>query len=100
MNRQIGIVGLACAVAANTALCAGTEARPISGRHAREWLRWVIPLPKEAQIRQQVTVAASDVRLTLHGEAGPLEQNAPSSWSARSSPSSGPAGASLPPTTR
>ena len=76
MNRLIGIVGLACAIAANAALCAETEVGPISGRHAREWLRWVIPLPKEAQIKQKVTVSAPDVRLVLHGQAGPLERNA------------------------
>jgi len=45
-------------------------------RHAQEWLRWVIPLPKEAQITQRVTVLAAEVRLSLHGSSGVLEQHA------------------------
>jgi len=76
MNRLAGIVGLTCAIAGSGALCAETSVGPISARHAREWLRWVIPLPKEAQIKQQVTVAAPEVKLSLHGPAGALEQNA------------------------
>jgi len=76
MNRMTRIVGLVCAIAATAAFCAEVDVGPISARHAQEWLRGVIPLPKEAQIKQKVTVAAPEVKLTLYGRVGPLERNA------------------------
>ncbi len=39
------------------------------------WLRWVIPLPREAEIREQVTVPADTVHVSLAPGAGPLERH-------------------------
>jgi hypothetical protein len=43
---------------------------------AEQWMRSVIPLPKEASIAQEVTLPAADVKLTLRSGAGDLEQGA------------------------
>jgi hypothetical protein len=42
----------------------------------QEWMRSVIPLPKEVNITQEITVPAADVKLTLRPGAGNLEQSA------------------------
>ncbi len=63
-----GILAFAAQVSAKPAVAGKTQ-------QPEQWLRSVIPLPKEASIPEQVTLAASDVRLVLHG-GGELEQNA------------------------
>ena len=76
MNRVRAIAGLVCVLAASAAVCAEPQVGSVSARHSKEWFRAVIPLPKEAQIKQKVTVAAPEVKLSLHGRVGPLERNA------------------------
>ena len=76
MRRVTGIPVLVCALVCSPDLWAEGTVSNTSLRHAQEWLRWVIPLPKEAQIQQRVTVPAAEVRLVLHGSSGVLEQNA------------------------
>ena len=49
---------------------------PVAADKPELWLNWVIPLPKESAIKQQVTVPAGEVKLTLRAGAGELEQNA------------------------
>ncbi len=49
---------------------------PTAVEGAEQWLNGVIPLPKEVSLAQQVTLPASDVRLTLRGGADELERNA------------------------
>ncbi len=41
-----------------------------------EWLRWLIPLPKEVSIQQQVELPSADVRITLAEGAGELQRSA------------------------
>ncbi|NLF16670.1 MAG: hypothetical protein GX595_05355 [Lentisphaerae bacterium] len=63
-----------CALSALTAwLAAATAAEPVVTPIASpdDWLRWVIPLPKEASLPTQVTLDASAVRLVLDPGAGP-----------------------------
>ena len=45
-------------------------------RSAEAWLRWIIPVPKEASIERQVTLPAADVKITLRGEADELQRSA------------------------
>lgn len=45
-------------------------------RNVTQWLQWLIPLPKEVTIQQQVTLPAADVKITLADGAGELERNA------------------------
>ncbi len=40
------------------------------------WLNWLIPLPKEVSIQQQITWPATGVRITLAGDACELQRNA------------------------
>lgn len=70
------IIVLICANVCSPLCLAEANLESTPKGEAQRWLRWVIPLSKEAQIAQQVTVPAGDVKLTLHGAAGPLEQNA------------------------
>lgn len=54
----------------------GAAPEPESARDTTEWLRWLIPLPKEVSIEQQLTLPSADVRITLADGAGELEHNA------------------------
>jgi hypothetical protein len=49
---------------------------PTAVEDAGQWLNWVIPLPKEVSLTRQVTLPASDIRLTLRGGADELERKA------------------------
>ncbi|MHB8900433.1 MAG: glycoside hydrolase family 20 zincin-like fold domain-containing protein [Thermoguttaceae bacterium] len=40
------------------------------------WLNRLIPLPKQVSIARQITLPATEVKITLAGTGGPLEQNA------------------------
>ena len=46
---------------------AATGAAPAvePAQNATAWLHWLIPLPKEVSIQQQVTLPAADVKITL-----------------------------------
>ena len=76
MKRLIILLFLFCTILANSISWADVEVTTTSKQQAQEWIRWVIPLPKEVKIDQQVTLPAADVKLTLYGHAGVLEQNA------------------------
>ncbi len=54
----------------------GAEPAAEPAQQVAAWLRWLIPLPKEVSIRQQVTLPAADVKITLAAGAGDLERNA------------------------
>ena len=60
------------------ALTMGAHGAPTPERagHVQEWLNWLLPLPQEISIEQQVTLASTDVRIRLRDGAGELEQNA------------------------
>ncbi len=47
-----------------------------AAQNATQSLHWLIPLPKEVSIQQQVTLPAADVKITLADGAGELERNA------------------------
>ena len=49
---------------------------PVSRQEQTRWLRWVIPLPKQARIEGKVQVGASDVRVHLRDGAGDVEKHA------------------------
>ena len=71
--------GMLAALAAGSALALGISAEgalPAKADRPEQWLNWVIPLPKEASIQQQVTLPAGEIKLTLRAGAGGLEQNA------------------------
>jgi len=51
-------------------------AAPIPVSQSESWLRWVIPLPKEARIARQITLPSAGVRLVLRAGAGEIERNA------------------------
>ena len=55
---------------------AAAEAGELSKAQAAEWLRWVIPLPKEIAIARKVELSASEVRVTLREGAGDVEKTA------------------------
>lgn len=60
-----------------TVFTVGAAAPTVSkAERPEEWIRWVIPLPKEINIAQQITLPAADVKLTLYTGASELEQNA------------------------
>ena len=69
-------IALVCAIACGSTCLSEAHVQTTPKGEAQRWLRWVIPLPKEAQIVQQVSVPAAGVKLTLHGQAGPLETSA------------------------
>lgn len=48
----------------------------ISASHVQEWLRWVIPLPKEVDVKQQLTLPATDICLRVRDDATAVEQQA------------------------
>jgi hypothetical protein len=52
------------------------KAAPTAADRPQSWLNWVLPMPKEARIQQQITLPAEEVKLTLRADAGALEQNA------------------------
>jgi len=58
-----------------TAAALGAPA-PEAARDVGGWLRWVIPLPKEIKIEQQVTLPAAEVAITLREGADALERSA------------------------
>ena len=75
--RCVGIRMLILAGALAAATNAATGApEAVKTQQPELWLRWVIPMPKEVSIPQQVTLPAADVKLTLRAGADELEQNA------------------------
>ena len=71
--------GTLAALAAGAVLALGMSAAgavPVNADKPDQWLNWVIPLPKEASIKRQVTLPAGEVKLTLRAGAEGLEQNA------------------------
>ena len=50
----------------------------VSSEEESGWLRWVIPLSKQISIKENIDIAASDVKVTLRKDAGDLEKNAAS----------------------
>lgn len=74
--RLSSLVSLALMVAAGP--WASCPAAPViePAQNAAGWLNWLIPLPKEVTIPQQVTLPAADVKITLAAGGGPLAQNA------------------------
>ena len=65
-------LGIPWTFATLAACLAGAAAEPLVAPvpDQAEWLRWVMPLPKEVAIPRQVTLPASDVRLVLREGAG------------------------------
>ena len=76
MRPHLTALALVWAVVCHPTSAADVRVADTPNADEQRWLRHVIPLPKEAQIKQHVTVPASEVRLALHGTAGPLEQHA------------------------
>ena len=50
--------------------------KPIGAEQARQWLRWVIPLPKRVRLAGQLTLPAAEVAIQLRQNATDVEQNA------------------------
>ena len=73
MRSLIVYASLIGVILASTSFAA-PEVEP--AQNVTEWLRWLIPLPKEVAIEQQVTLPAVNVRITLRDGAGELERNA------------------------
>ena len=63
--------GGACIAFVVTWSCAAGEVSP---EEEARWLRWLIPLPKEIEIKAAVTLPASEVGLRLRGSAGDVER--------------------------
>ncbi|MFH0965975.1 MAG: glycoside hydrolase family 20 zincin-like fold domain-containing protein [Planctomycetota bacterium] len=72
--------GLALPVCMATQGIAATA--EVSKAEEVQWLRWVIPLPKEIQIARKVEVPASQVKVTLRPGAGEVEKQAAEELSA------------------
>jgi hypothetical protein len=53
----------------------GQEPQNVSKRDQTNWVRWLVPLPKEVGIPQKLVVAPADVKLTLLDDA-PASQRA------------------------
>lgn len=51
-------------------------AEAVTTDEARQWLRWVIPLPKKVRLEGMVTVPAAEVAIQLRQNATDVEQNA------------------------
>jgi len=58
------------------AAAAGEPATPVSGRDADQWLRWVVPLPKQATIPAKRVLPLEAVKVRLSEGAGDVEQYA------------------------
>ena len=69
---------LAIAIALAAAPPGANAAAPVAepARNTGQWLRWLIPLPKEISIARQLTLPAADVKITLADEAGEVERHA------------------------
>ena len=76
MIRLVMALSLMSVIFFSQATWAALQVKATSTRQAQEWLRWVIPLPKEVKIVQHVTLPANGVKLTLYGNTGVLEKNA------------------------
>lgn len=52
-----------------------SEARslPVGPAEREQWLRWLLPLPKEIALERKVEVSVEQVRITLRKEAGDVE---------------------------
>ena len=64
------LIALALAAAAPGA----PQVEPARG--TGEWLRWVVPLPKEVKLKQQLTLPVAEVRVVLSGTEDALARNA------------------------
>jgi len=73
MNRlQVsGVVSCASVAFAATSFCAAVD---VSREQEAQWRRWLIPLPKQIEIKAAVTLPASDVGLRLRSGAGDVER--------------------------
>lgn len=60
----------------NTIAQSAPDVAKTSSREAQAWMRWVIPLPKEARIPRKVNLSAASVKVTLAGKLSPLRKNA------------------------
>ena len=74
IGKLVGLVSFVCASGAWAAPDTPVEPEPVAD--AQQWLRWAIPLPKEAAIARQVTLPAAAVKLTARDNASELERNA------------------------
>jgi hypothetical protein len=70
------VLSLMSMILFNQEAWAALPVKATSTRQAHEWLRWVIPLPKEVKIAQHVTLPADEVKLTFYGNTGVLTKNA------------------------
>ncbi len=62
----------AWATAGNTA----SQVQAVSDREAQEWLRWVIPLPKQVRLTGKLALPAADVAVRLRTDATDVERTA------------------------
>ena len=67
---------LVCALLIHGALGKAAAAEEVSADEQAQWVRWVIPLPKEIRITNKVELPASEVRITLREGAGEVEKTA------------------------
>ncbi|MDD4267711.1 MAG: hypothetical protein GXY25_16420 [Pirellulaceae bacterium] len=74
MARTAGCILICVAVILPAPVAAGEPAAPLSQREADAWLRWVIPLPKQASIPARRLVSLEAVKVRLHDGAGDVEQ--------------------------
>jgi len=61
---------------ANIVAQADSDRISVSAKEEQQWVRWVIPLPKEISIPAKAAIPVSDVRITLRKDAGEVEKTA------------------------
>ncbi len=72
----LSMIVLICAAGAWAAPDTLPAPSDVSAKAVSAWLRWVIPLPQEAQIPKSLTVPTAAIKLTARAGAGELEKNA------------------------
>ena len=77
--RSLGLAlvpALACGVFLTSPAAAWSAPVAEPAQNVAGWLNWLIPLPKEVSLREQVTLPADEVKITLAAGGGEIEQNA------------------------
>ena len=69
-------VGLVCAFLLHAGGQEAPAVEDVSDIEQAQWVRWVIPLPKEIAIPNKVDLPASQVKITLRQGAGEVEKTA------------------------
>ncbi|MDP6360508.1 MAG: glycoside hydrolase family 20 zincin-like fold domain-containing protein, partial [Planctomycetota bacterium] len=75
MQRTVTTVALVAALLASAAPASG-QTIAVTKKEQAQWLRWVIPLPKQIMIGGKIVLPASHVKMRLRKEAGEVERTA------------------------